>query len=171
MERFFIRSVIFGLSLDTYLTLYQRWLSESGMQFEGKEKFINPDVYFEGTDYKKIKIENNVTISREVMFLIRDYSLNNAFCAMRNITIKRHEGEVYLLGNISIGENTFIGARVSMLTETTIGKNCIIGACSIVKGNITDNSICIGNPCRIIGNMVEYAEKHLKVKDYLEGSL
>lgn len=171
MERFFIRSVVFWLSLDTYLTLYQKWLSENGMQFEGKVKFINPDAYFDGTDYRKIKIGNNVTISREVMFLIHDYSLTNAFCAMRNTTIKRHEGEVYLLGNISIGENTFIGARVSILPGTTIGKNCIIGACSVVKGNIPDNSICIGNPCRIIGNTIEYAEKHLKVKDYLEGSL
>ena len=73
--------------------------------------------------------------------------------------------------NIEIGENSFIGARVSILPGTTIGKNCIIGACTVVKGNIPDNSICIGNPCQIIGNSLEYAKKHFEKKDYFEGSL
>lgn len=171
IERFFIRSIVFWFSLDSYLHLYQRWLAKNGILFDGKVKFINPDVYFDGTDYRRIKIGNNVTISREVMLLIHDYSLTNAFCAMNNTTIKRHKGEVYLLGNIEIGENSFIGARASILPGTTIGKNCIIGACTVVKGDIPDNSICIGNPCKIIGSTVEYAKKHLRLKDYLEGSL
>lgn len=171
IERFFIRSIVFWLSVDLYLNLYQRWLTKNGMHFEGKVKFINPDVYFDGTDYGRIKIKNNVTISREVMFLIHDYSLTNAFCAMNGTIIRRHEGEVYLLENIEIGENSFIGARVSILPGTTIGKNCIIGACTVVKGNIPDNSICIGNPCQIIGNSLEYAKKHFEKKDYFEGSL
>ena len=35
---------------------------------------------------------------------------------------------------IKIGNNSFIGARVSLLPGTTIGNDCIIGACAVVKG-------------------------------------
>lgn len=171
IERLFIRKIVFWFSLDVYINLYQQWLTRNGMHFEGKVKFINPDVYFDGTDYGKIKIGNNVTISREVMLLNHDYSLTNAFCALKNTTIRRNEGEVYRLEDIEIGENSFIGARVSILPGTTIGKNCIIGACTVVKGTIPDNSICVGNPFKIIGNTLDYAKKHEQLKDYFEGSL
>lgn len=171
LERTFICKVIFYISLDTYIRKYQKWLQKNGMLFSGNVKFINPDVYFDGTDYSRIKIGNNVTISREVMFLCHDYSLTNAFCALHDVVIKRHQGEVFMLNNIEVGDNSFIGARVSLLPGTIIGKNCIIGACTVVKGIIPDNSICVGNPCKIIGNTLNYAKKHKDKKDYYQGSL
>ena len=151
---------------DKYMKAYVKWLKKNGMDIKGFPKFINPDVYFDGTDYSKIHIENNVTISREVMLLTHDYSITAAMAANGNV-IKRHEGELYFLKEIYIGENSFIGARASILPGTTIGKNVIVGACSVVKGHIPDNSIIIGNPCKVIGNTIEFANKHEALKDYL----
>lgn len=61
--------------------------------------------------------------------------------------------------SVSIGENSFIGARVVILPGTQIGKLCIIGAGAVVKGDIPDYSVVVGNPCRIISDTRQYGEK------------
>lgn len=71
-----------------------------------------------------------------------------------------------MLNPISIDENSFIGARSSILPGTVIGKNVIVGACSVVKGNIPDNSIVVGNPAKVIGLTNNYAERLYSEKKY-----
>ena len=56
-----------------------------------------------------------------------------------------------LTGKISIGEDTFIGARAFVLPGVTIAARSVIGACSVVTRDIPENSIAVGNPCRVIG--------------------
>ena len=51
---------------------------------------------------------------------------------------------------ISVGNNVWIGAGVSVLPGVTIGDNCVIGAGSVVARNIPDNSVAVGNPCKVI---------------------
>lgn len=51
---------------------------------------------------------------------------------------------------ISIGNNVWIGAQVSVLPGVTIGDNCVIGAGSVVNKDIPANSMAAGNPCRVI---------------------
>jgi putative colanic acid biosynthesis acetyltransferase WcaF len=57
-----------------------------------------------------------------------------------------------LTGKISIGEDTFIGARAFVMPGITIGARSVIGACSVVTKDIPENSIAAGNPCRVIGS-------------------
>ena len=152
-------------NVDKYMKKYTKWLKNNGMDIIGKPKFINNDVYFDGTDYSKIHLGDNVTISREVMILCHDYSVTAAFASIGK-RIERHQGEVFFLKDIYIGENSFIGARASILPGTKIGRNCIIGACAVVKGVIPDNSIVIGNPCKVIGKTEEFATKHYQLQDY-----
>lgn len=166
MEKYFICNVLFYISLDSYIAKYQNWLKRNGMNITGDIKYINPDVYFDGKDYSYIKIGDNVTISREVMVLCHDYSVTNAIGVLHEKVIKRHEGEMFYLKKVEIGDNSFIGARASLLPGTVIGKNCIIGACSVVKGIIPDNSVCVGNPCKIIGLTTDYALKVEKQNDF-----
>lgn len=45
-----------------------------------------------------------------------------------------------------IGDNTLIGANVTLMPGFSIGKNCIIGACSQVRANVGDNEIWFGSP-------------------------
>lgn len=72
-----------------------------------------------------------------------------------------------LLKDIYIGNNSFIGARVSLLPGTIVGKDCIIGAGSVVKGIIPDGSVVVGNPAHVIGRTTDFANKHNELKDYI----
>lgn len=62
-------------------------------------------------------------------------------------------------GNISIGDNVFIGSNSIILYDVTIGNNVIIGAGSLVNRNIPDGTIAAGNPCKVIGSYSDYKER------------
>jgi galactoside O-acetyltransferase len=51
---------------------------------------------------------------------------------------------------ITIGNDVWIGAGVSVLPGVTIGDNCVIGAGSVVTKDIPANSVAAGNPCKVI---------------------
>lgn len=148
------------LNVGSYMKHYIKYLKQLGIHFDGTPNYISSDVYFDGHYYGGITIGDKVTISREVMFLVHDYSIVQG---LRAIDAFNYKGGVtdtpHLMGRIRIGDNSFIGARCSLLPGTTIGKNCIIGSCSVVKGNIPDNSIVIGNPGRVVADTREWALK------------
>ena len=143
---------------DFYMHLYNRYLKSLGVKVIGKPKFIAGSAFFDGTDYSLIEVGNDVVISREVLLLTHDFSISRGLQRIG----KLEDREVKFLDGIKIGDNTFIGARVTILPGTEIGKNCIIGACTVVKGEIPDDSIVVGNPGRIIGNVVEWASCQVK---------
>jgi len=137
------------LNTNLYMKLYTKHLKKIGLSINGVPKFISSDVYFDGKKYSAIHLGDNITISREVMFLTHDYSINVVLGSNGNY-IRRNSKEKYQIMDIFVGNNVFIGARASILPNTKIGNNCIIGSCSVVKGTIPDNSVVIGNPCRIL---------------------
>ena len=51
---------------------------------------------------------------------------------------------------IVIGENCWIGAKVTVLAGVNIGSNCIIAAGSVVTKNIPSNSIAAGIPAKVL---------------------
>lgn len=59
-------------------------------------------------------------------------------------------------GNITIGNNVFIGSNSSILYDVQIGDNVIIGAGSLVNKNIPSGSVAAGVPCRVIGKFEDY---------------
>ena len=52
--------------------------------------------------------------------------------------------------DVHIGENSWIGADVTILPGVTIGKNVVVGAGSVVTKDIPDNVVAVGNPCRVL---------------------
>jgi len=103
-----------------------------------------------------------VTVSREVMFLVHDYSIVQGLISIDSYDFKGGQTDTpHIMGRIEVGNNSFIGARVSLLPGTTIGENCIIGACSVVKGTIPDNSIVVGNPGKVVADTKSWADKKL----------
>ena len=48
------------------------------------------------------------------------------------------KGPGFHLGEVEIGDNTWIGAGTIILRDTHIGKNCMIAAGSVVKGVVPD---------------------------------
>lgn len=60
---------------------------------------------------------------------------------------------------ITVGDDVWIGAGVSVLPGVTIGSNCVIGAGSVVSRDIPSNSIAVGNPCRVIKTIADVNQK------------
>lgn len=56
---------------------------------------------------------------------------------------------------ITIGDNCWIGADVTILPGVTIGSNVVIGAKSVVTKDIPDNVVAVGNPCRVMRSITE----------------
>ena len=53
-------------------------------------------------------------------------------------------------GGVKIGENCWIGAKVTILDGTVIGNGCVVAAGAVVKGHFPDNSVIGGVPARIL---------------------
>lgn len=53
-------------------------------------------------------------------------------------------------GGVTIGEHSWLGARVTVLDGVKIGKHAIIGAHSLVKDDVPDWGVAVGCPARVI---------------------
>lgn len=67
------------------------------------------------------------------------------------------------LRQISIGEDTWLGANVIVMPNITIGKCCIIGAGAVVTHDVPDYAIMAGVPAKQIGSV---DRSKLDEKDY-----
>lgn len=160
---FFLRKVIFlfdGVNNKLFTSLYYRFLKKRGIKFSGRPNYISSSAYIDGQGMNIISIGKDVVISRDAMLLTHDFSVETAFHAVGKGSEDRH---IHINEAICIGDNSFIGARASLLPGTIVGKNCIIGACAVVKGRIPDGSIVVGNPGKIISNIEEYANKFKEI--------
>lgn len=63
--------------------------------------------------------------------------------------IERNKGLEYARP-ITVGNDVWIGAGVTVLPGVTIGDNCVIGGGSVVVKDIPSNSVAVGNPCKVI---------------------
>lgn len=60
------------------------------------------------------------------------------------------EQEMDIRGGVTIGANTWIGTRATILDGVTIGRDVVIGAHSLVKEDVPDRAIVAGTPAKII---------------------
>lgn len=104
----------------------------------GAHCFINHDAYF--MDGAKITIHDHCFIGPRCGI----YTVNHPIDpTLRNTGLE-------IASPVTIKENVWIGADVSILAGVTIGKNVTIGAKSLVIKDIPDNCVAAGNPCKIL---------------------
>ncbi len=72
--------------------------------------------------------------------------------------VQRNRGLEYAYP-ITVGNNVWFGAGVTVLPGVTIGDNVVIGAGSLVNRNIPSNVVAAGNPCRVIHEITEQDTK------------
>lgn len=149
-----------------YMKNYIKYLQFLGVNIQGQPSYISSDVYFDGHDYSLITIGSDVTISMGVTLLTHDYSIARGIEAVYGKKVWKSEDTPYFLKPITIGDNCFVGAGSILLPGTTLGENCIVGSHAVVKGDIPDNSVVVGNPAKIVAKTTEWAEKHMRMKDY-----
>ena len=53
-------------------------------------------------------------------------------------------------GSTIIGENSFLGFRVTVLSGVNLGRNCVVGSHSVVTSSFPDYSMIAGVPARLI---------------------
>lgn len=70
---------------------------------------------------------------------------------------------------VTIGNNCWIGASVTICPGVTIGDGCVIGAGSVVTRDIPANSFAAGDPCRVIREITEKDSMKYK-SEYLGGA-
>lgn len=97
-----------------------------------------------------LKIGNNVTITG-ARILLHDASTYK-FIGYTKV------------GEVTIGDDVFIGNGAIILPNTHIGSKVIIGAGCVVAKDIPDNSVVVGNPCRIICSCDEYINRQIERK-------
>lgn len=56
---------------------------------------------------------------------------------------------------VTIGENCWLGANVTVLPGVTIGDNTVIGAGSLVTKDIPSGVLAYGQPCRVIKKLLD----------------
>ena len=69
-------------------------------------------------------------------------------------TEQRNQGLEYAYP-ITVGDNVWFGASVTVLPGVSIGSNTVIGAGSVVNRDIPDGVIAVGNPCRVLRKITE----------------
>lgn len=79
-------------------------------------------------------------------------TVTHALCAEQ-----RNEG-IMRARPITIGDNVWIAAHVTVLPGVSIGEGSVIGAGSVVTKDIPPYTLAVGNPCRVI-RPVDEADK------------
>lgn len=57
-------------------------------------------------------------------------------------------------GAILIGDDCWLGAKVTVLRSSTIGNGAVIGAHSLVRGSVPPNTLAVGCPAKVIRKLV-----------------
>jgi acetyltransferase-like isoleucine patch superfamily enzyme len=164
-ERGFVKQLA-HVNGNLYTKYYTKHLKKYGMDIDGFPRYIATTALFDGNDYSIIHIGEGSVISSEVQLLTHDYSIARGLQAIGKNNSDPNRDELFLKG-IHIGENSFIGARSTILPSTHIGDNVIVGAGSVVKGNVPDNSIVMGNPAKFYAKTTVWAEKKYQEHDYI----
>jgi len=97
-------------------------------------------------------IAKNVVIN--ILAKIGDYCILNTGCVIEHdcdIANGVHVAPgAVILGNVKVGEQSFIGANTVIKENIKIGRNVIIGAGSVVLKDVPDDSKIVGNPGKAI---------------------
>jgi acetyltransferase-like isoleucine patch superfamily enzyme len=68
----------------------------------------------------------------------------------------------YMIGQVYIGEYSFIGSHCTIMPNVKLGKGTIVKAYSLVKGEYPDFAIIAGNPAVVIGDTRNLDKKYLE---------
>lgn len=98
------------------------------------------NVYCVILDGAKVRIGDNVFIAPHV----------GIYTAGHPLDVEQRNCGLEYARPITIGNNVWIGAGVSILPGVTIGDNAVIGAGSVVNKDIPSGVLAAGNPCRVI---------------------
>ncbi len=111
-------------------------------------------------DPKLIEFGDNVAVATDVMFINHDVSQK-----VFNNLLPDQLPKFY--GCIRIGNNVFIGARVSILPNVSICDNVFIAAGALVTKSIQESGVWGGVPARRIGSIESLIQKRTEYSHHI----
>ena len=97
---------------------------------------------------------NKITIEDNTMVGAYSYMLSGGEYDYTNPEIKfAEQSGMKSKGELVIGSNCWIGARVTILDAACIGEHCVIGAGAVVTKKIPQDSLALGIPARTIRSL------------------
>lgn len=105
----------------------------------GNNSSIGPNAQLNG----KITIGDDVMIGPDLLVLIVNHAFSRTDIPMRAQGVQEEKP-------VTIGNDVWIGARVTILPGVKIGNGVVVGACSVVTKPVPDWAVVAGNPARII---------------------
>ncbi len=96
-------------------------------------------------DGNKVTFGDNVFIAPGCIFSTAGHPID---------TEQRNQGFEIALP-ITVGDNVWFGANVTVLPGVTIGSDVVIGAGSVVTKDIPSGVVAVGNPCRAVRRITE----------------
>ncbi|MDI6791421.1 MAG: acyltransferase [bacterium] len=98
--------------------------------------------------FNHIACINEVYIGKNVLTGDKVYISDHQH-SYEDIAVPVNDQPLVSKGKVYIGEHTWIGENVSILS-CRIGKHCVIGANSVVNKDIPDYSVAVGAPAKVV---------------------
>jgi acetyltransferase-like isoleucine patch superfamily enzyme len=162
-----IKSTIYLLQANSKIEIFNRKSTVSIGKFVFIRKNASIRIDFDGD----LNIEENVFINDNCNInCVNKISIGKNSKIAPNVCINDHDhnykknsSDHLVRGEVTIGENVWIGSNVVILRDTHIGDNCVIAAGSIVKGNVPANTLFI-NKRENEYHPLKGAQKVVKIK-------
>ena len=107
----------------------------------GRGTFLSHDVH--------IACVHRIVIGEEVMLADRCYVADNTHGYEDPLRSVKSQ-PVRILGEVRIGDGSWIGSGCCITGPVTIGKHVVVGANSVVNRDLPDYCVAVGAPARII---------------------
>lgn len=101
-------------------------------------------------NYATITAINKVQIGDGCLFSEFVYISDHAHGVDPTLGISPKDQPLNSKGPVIIGENTFVGYRVSILPGVVLGKNCVVGSNAVVTKSFPDYTMVAGIPAKAI---------------------
>lgn len=106
--------------------------------------------------YLDISIGSECVISDSIYMCDFDHRFSNISIPIRDQGIHKTP--------VRIGDDTWIGTKVSILRGSDIGAGCVIGAHSVVRGVIAPMSVAVGIPAKVIKSRLDVDATQLEIE-------
>lgn len=109
----------------------------------GKNVWVGPFTVLEAIN-GRLKIGDHCNISSGVQIFTHD--------SVKSVLTSGKQG--FEIGDVEIGNNTYIGGMSIVTKGVNIGDHCVIGANSMVNKDIPSYSIAYGTPVKVVGKVI-----------------
>lgn len=144
-----------NITIGDYTTIQSNsilgcWIKYGNQEFPNASITIGNNCYI--GEYNQITACNKITIGDGLLtghyVLISDN--NHGGLSEDESLIVPHHRELKSKGEVVIGNNVWIGDKVSVLGGVHIGNNVIVAANAVVTKDVPDNCVVAGVPARIV---------------------